>query len=71
MKIKKKKKTIETCEVLEVAAFGVSEDKLCVEVAELRELLLPRAPKEFCTLLSCCDWFWSLAGNGKLEMTIL
>ena len=60
-----------TCEVLVVAGLGVSEDTLCVEAAELRELLLPRLPNEFCASFSCCDCVWSLAGNGRLDRTIL
>ena len=60
-----------TCEVLVVAGLEEGEDSLRVEETELRELLLPSAPNEFCTSLSCCGCGWSLGGKGKLDLTTL
>ena len=57
--------------MLVLACLGVGDDTLCGEVIELRELLLPRVPKDFCVSFSCCVWFCSLAGRGKLDSTTL
>ena len=57
--------------MLVLVGLGVGEDTLCGEVIELRELLLPRAPKDFRASFSCCVWFCSLAGRGKLDSTTL
>lgn len=65
------KTTNETCDVLVVAGLGVRDDPLRVEATELRELLLPRAPKVFCKSFSGCNCVWSLIGKGRLDLTIL
>lgn len=63
--------SIITCEVLNVDGLGVEEDSLRVEETELIELLLPSAPKEFCTSFPWGGCGWSLGGRGKLEIATL